>query len=62
MNDNRLTSRFSIKLSEAEDNIIKANVALRAAEHAKAYWERRIAEEQGADFRGEVPALRSAVL
>lgn len=62
MNDNHLTSRFAIKLSEAEDNIIKANVALRDAKRAKAYWERRIAEEQGADFRGEVPALRSAVL
>lgn len=62
MTDPRLVPRLEELLSEAEDNIIKATAALRDAQRKKAYWERRIAEENGADFRGQVPALRSAVL
>lgn len=62
MTDPRLVSRLEGLLSEAEDNIIKANVALRHAQRAKAYWERAIADAKGEpDFRGEVPALQSAV-
>lgn len=63
MTDTRLISRLEDLLSEAEDNIVKANVALSHAKRAKAYWERAIAAAKGEDdFRGETPALQSAVL
>lgn len=58
-----LITRLEVLLSEAEDNIIKANVALRHAQRAKAYWERAIEDAKGEpDFRGEVPVFKSAVL
>jgi hypothetical protein len=57
-----LISRLEVLLSEAEDNIIRANVALSDAKRAKAYWQRAIAAAKGDDdFQGEVPALQSAV-
>jgi len=50
--------RFERRLSEAQDNIIKATVALRDAKRAKAYWERRIAEENGARVvEGNTPVV-----
>lgn len=62
MTASRLLENFQSKLSEAEDNIIRATVALHHAQRAKAYWERAIAHAKGgSDFHGEVPALQSAV-
>ena len=55
MSDDRLISRLEAQLSEAEDNIIKANAALSHAKRAKAYWERAIAREKGE--AGETPAV-----